>query len=425
MIVVLFLFGLFLLSYRINRSWAHPAVLMCGLWTFILFFYECNILPLNKIHWYTYTAIALGVLFFVLGVGVAKKTKIVFSTQNKGTVVNEYTPKYKGILWLAIFTLIMQLPDVFNSISILLEGGSFSTLRSQASETVIKNPLLNAIRNYILNPFTIFLYPISAYGFLTLKNENKNRSCKKWIFFLAIIISIFEMFTSGGRASAVYLLVHVIVIMQLMKRKMRIHKTLKILIGFILVAVAVVIYYISRSRGIDDLSKSLVLYFNGCVPLLDYYLTEIIVMDATTYGGAFLFAPIQLFFTLVDNIGISQPGFVTSLTAMLNVETNVTVGPDILMNAFVSWFFYLFYDGGFVALAIGAFIYGAFSCTFYKKANTGRKSVRGLIGYSIIAQTIIFSMVRYQFINYYYWLAFIFLWLLIKKEPVKTKMLGE
>ena len=416
---VLAIFVLLLFSIRLNRNWINPTTLMCGLWFAILLTYEMNIIPLNKIHSHTYIVIIMGLLSFAIGSGVSSRTKISFIRKETITTKWKYVPNYRMILGLAVLSLAMQLPDAINAVTILMGGGDFVLLRSMVSKTVISNSLLNAVQNYILNPFVIFLYPIAAYCLLTLKNDAQNRSQKKWIFILAAIIAVLKMFTSGGRTSPVYLVVHIVILMKLMSKKIYIPRTIKRIIVIAIITVAVGVYYVSVSRGIDDVSESIVLYFNGCVPLLDHYITAIIETNSYTYGGAFFFGPIQLIFTLLGNVGFPEPSFLKELSTMLYVENNVSVGFTYKMNAFVSWFFYLFKDGGYFALAIGSSIYGAISQSFYKKAIADIDNTRKIIGYSIITNTILFSMVRYQFVSYYYLLAFVFLWLLIKRRSAE------
>lgn len=422
MIVVLVLFILTILSIKRNKDWAAPTALMCGLWFAILLAYEADIVSLYSIKTNTYIVMLVGILSFMVGSAIANRTKFsIVSHVEKGDNEHDYMPRYKIILFLAVISLILQIPDTINSINVLSSGGNFFDLRSDVNNTVIDNAIVNAAQNYIFRPFIIFLYPISAYCFLTRKaDENKRmRAIKGWIVVFGALVSVMQMFTSGGRASVVYFIVHFIVLAQLMKKKVRISRAAKISIAVAIVAIVVVVYNISASREIENVLESFVYYFDGCVPLMDHHLEKTIYASSYTYGGSFFFAPLQLVFTLLSNIGIPNPEFMVQLTEMLNVEMPIDVGPTINMNAFVSWFFYLFKDGGYITLVIEGMIYGGICRSFYKGAINNRDNVRKIIGYSIITNTIVFSMVRYQLVSYHYLLAFLMVILLIK--PVRIE----
>lgn len=226
-----------------------------------------------------------------------------------------------------------------------------------------------------------------------------------------------QTFASGIRLAMVYIFVHLFVISKMMEKQITIPKVIKALIGVVAISAFIVLYYISLSRGIEDVGASYALYACGCVPLLDHYVLETISSGIYTNGGAFFYGIINLFFTILGNIGISEPQFLTELTRNLFVENNVMIGPMTSMNAYVSWFYYLFKDGGFLTLIFGAFIYGGVSCLSYRRAK-GERNLRRAVFYSILANTIVFSIIRFHFIKYHYLLSFIFLFILIKHVPV-------
>ena len=88
------------------------------------------------------------------------------------------------------------------------------------------------------------------------------------------------------------------------------------------------------------------------------------------------------------------------------------------MNAFVTCWYSFFIDGGFFALIIESFLYGAISCGVYKNAIRYSLDVRKIICYAIITNTILFSFIRFQFIQYHYLLSLLMIPFLIKREVI-------
>lgn len=418
--VVIFLLFLNLLTYKKYKNWFNPSSLMLSLWTLILILYESSLVEFNKISDDTYIVICMGIICFILGTFIANKLIFCFDKINNINKKVIYIPRYGWILFLALISILIYLPDAISSIKLLVSGGNFIVLRSKVSETVINNQIVNAFKNYIVQPFVIFLYPMSAYCLITLKENKilKLKKIKKYIFLFSSIIAIMQLFTSGGRASVVYLLAYIIIISQLLKEKIKASKILKFIIGLCILSTIIGVYYISVSRGIDNVGESMIIYLCGCVPLLDYYIKEITITKYYTYGGAFFFGPLNLFFTLLGNIGFDLPKFMDYLLAQLYVEENVIIGPAIKINAFVSWFFYFFKDGGYMALMIEAILYGIIIQEVYKNI-VQKLNVRKIIIYSIMTNTILFSMVRFQFISYHYLLAIGFVFVFVKKKIIK------
>lgn len=424
--LVIFLMILFYFNYKKYKNWSNPSSLMLGLWGVIIMVYELKIIELNRINTSTYIALYLGAIFFVLGTLIANRIRFSLTKDNDLKKEIIYIPKYNWILFLAFISILIYLPDTISSIKLLINGGNFIVLRSKVGETVISNILINLLRNYIIQPFLIFLYPVSAYCLISLKENkiSKVKNVKKYIFIFSSILAIMQLFTSGGRATVVYLLVHIIIVLRLLDGKMMVSKKLKIIIGICILSVIIGVYYISVSRGIDKVGESMIAYLCGCVPLLDYYISDIITTGYYTYGGAFLYGMLNLFFTFLGNVGFDEPQFMDYLLNQLYVEENVVVGPSVKMNAFVSWLFYFFKDGGYIALIIESMLYGIFAQVFYKKIiqrikGRVRIDIRKLIIYAIITNTILFSMVRFQFINYHYFLAIVFVFIFIKKKIIK------
>lgn len=418
MIYVVMLIILFIIQKHIYKDWANPAVLMTFLWVAIMLLYSLNTLDLNDISKKTGWVIVIGVICFDIGVLITKKCKILFgknyalsSEEHKNYYIN-----YNYIIGVGILSILLLLPDAINSIKLLLSGKNFSFIRSTNTISVIQNPLLLVIKNYICLSYVIFIYSFSAWCLIA--GERKYRSP---IIIIAICISVLQLFSGGGRASIVYLVVHIIIMNILLRQKVKISNKTKSLTILLAIAVLILVYYVSISRGIDNIKESMTLYYIGCIPLLDARL-EIISSDGLcSYGGAFFYGILNLIFTLLGNIGFTEPVFFEKLKAMMNVEEILPVGNNLTMNAFVTCFYYFFLDGGFFTLIIESMLYGVISGSFYKDAVVNKTDLRKVIIYVIISNTILFSMVRYQFIQYHYLLAFVMVFVFIRRKTLSKE----
>lgn len=410
--VVLLLAIAIIWKYR-YKNWLNPATLMAFIWSFVLFIYNLNLLPLNEISKSTYYIIVIGVIFFSFGSYFGYKTRFVVGRHQDYQDNCSFTLRYKAIIILEVVTLVNYLPDAINSLRLISSGITFSYLRANQG-TVVTNPIILLIRNYVALPFTILIYPLASWCLLTAnRSANKENRIKLLIFFLSVFIALSNMVTNGGRSALVYLVMHILCISILLGKHINLSsKTKRIILGSIIL-LFVIYYFITISRGITEVGESNITYICGCVPLLDLKL-----MKATeyTYGGTFFYGIFNFLFTVLGNIGVSTPQFFKDITQAIYVENIETVGDGIYMNAFVSWFFYLFMDGGYIALCIESIIYGWFSGAFFKRVIMNPGNLKKILAYAIVAHTILFSFIRFQFIQYYYFLAIAYIPLFVKSE---------
>lgn len=416
MVPVIILFILLILQKLYYKDWANPAVLMTLLWTAIMFVYNLGLLPLNEISNITTHVIVIGVLLFNIGVFFTYQYKILLGGKELLLSYNEdcYVLNYRLIIALGLLSILLFLPDAINSINLLLNGFRFTYIRTNNTTSVITNSFLLLIRNYIAMPYVIVIYPLSAWCLLS----SGDKKYVKTILTIAITLAILQIFSGGGRASIVFFIVHFIVMATLLKKRVSIPRYSKILIAVLLVFVLVVYYYVSLSRGIENMSDSMLLYFVGCVPLLDTRIEMFKVSGTYSFGGVFIYGFLNLVFTLLGNIGIAEPAFMDSLRKAVFVEETLQIGTGYTMNAFVTCWYYFFIDGGFFALIIESFLYGAISCGVYKNAIRYSLDVRKIICYAIITNTILFSFIRFQFIQYHYLLSLLMIPFLIKREGI-------
>lgn len=409
-IVLVFIFSL-ILTKRI----VHPVTIFSLMWSVILGLYQINISRFNHISNSTYFIIASGVVSFAMGyiffLVSIKDTRITIGNFRK-SVNNEKLEEIRyGLLkFLCISTIIVLLPEAINSILILAGGGSFETIRTNFSNgySVLDIGILSLYRNYIVKPFCYIVYPICAVDFILGKRQ-------KWLLIFTIIISFLSALYEGGRIQFVYFALHFLLIARLARIQIKIPKVVKRVLVMLLALMVVIVLYITTSRGSKEpVIQSLLLYISGCVPLMDSHLSAVGFHPNYTYGVVAISGFLKPFFSILENFGFPYPSFLLNIQHVFEVEQTISIGTVFHMNAYVSLFYYFFYDGGFVGNIIGSFLYGGLSRLIYRRIGT----MRGMVYYALIFQGLLFSMIRFQFTISHYCLSFILLYFLFKRENV-------
>ena len=413
MIWIILILALCALCIYFNKDLTNPASILLLVWSCVMVVYYINIGKLNVISGWTYALITFGLIAFITGVIFQKYlSTYLMSISYSNTSYNlssNIVINYRFVLFLTITTIIVLIPEAISSVRILRTGGSFETIRTNFSSgySTINNSIFSLYRNYFVKPFLYIIYPLSAIDF----NFGQK---KKWLIVGAIIICVLNTFYEGGRMQFIYLLVHFLLIMRLGGKKfqIRISRKVKIvLFGIILLTVTCLIY-ITNSRGSSStFSQTAILYISGCVPLLDHYLKSFDFHPDYTWGLVSISGFLKPVFALLENMGFPYPTFFDSIQYVFEVEGSVSIGA-FRMNAFVTLFYYFFYDGGYIGTFIGMFFYGVISEKIYM--NT--KTYIGMLYYAIIVQGLLFSMIRLQFTISHYCLAFILAILIFKNQ---------
>jgi O-antigen ligase len=122
--------------------------------------------------------------------------------------------------------------------------------------------------------------------------------------------------------------------------------------------------------------------------------------------------------SFLNRLGLPVANFSSYVQSLLYVENRIAIGPTSSMNAFVSQFYYMYVDGGVMGVVIGMMIYGIVSHNLYKKAKN-LTSARGMALYFLIVETIVTSMVRFQFTNIAFAMS-VFYILLVKNVDLRA-----
>ena len=416
--------GLLLSSRYIYKNYINPVSIFSAIWVVVLAVYEIFLASYSPISDKTYVIIGIGLMSFAIGASINDMMRrrigspgpaAYNSYTNFNASTNDGSIRYKGVLVLCILTVLVLLPDAWDSLKRYISGDTFQVLRAYHSsgQTVITNRFILVFMNYIVNPFCVVLIPLCAVDIFLGKR-------KKWLLVFTIIITVLTTFITAGRIQIVYIPLHFILAMLLAGRSMKIPQKVKRIIFIGVVAMFVILNFVTLSRGSSWEGQTAGLYLSGGVPLMDYYVNGF--NSGYTLGAASTSGFLRSFFSLLENIGVSYPAFLVNVQKLLNVEEVVRIG-GLQMNAYVTVFYYFFIDGGFVGTAIGSIIYGFICKGIYNR--TKKKSNIWIVAYCLIAQGLIFSMIRLQFVSIPYCLSFVLIPFIIKKGSYSAHTLNN
>lgn len=413
-----------LCSYFLEHNMHNPVFIMSGLWSIILYFANMRLYSMYGASSLTYTLIALGIIFFGIGglinkgkyyvLGEAGRKRLSGYAKQRGS--NEIN--YTLLRVLCIVSAVVMIEPAMRSMRQMVAGlATMNTIRMD-NEIVYRNALVKMLSNYVARPFAFAVIPVFASEIVASQKRD-------WTVILSTVVIVIErVLLEGGRMIILTIVVNLFVAFSLNKD----HKVQKralqerkqktctmLLIGIVSIVALVGIYFVSLSRGVDvdEFLFSTYAYLCGCVPNLSIRLDQVIAHGEHTYGVASLNGYFAFLFAVLGNLGFDTPEFYTHAQALMNVESGVRIREygSAHFNAFVGPYFYMYLDGGIWGVIIGMTIFGAASYHFYKMYRTFHRK-RDQLMYLLMAQGLINSMVRIQFVNTYYAIAFVYLFLL-------------
>lgn len=404
-----------------------PFLLFYALWSFIILLSNFHLYNMKQPSAESYFLILTMEIFFFIGyfiVHLFSKNK----TFKKSMNVN-YKPIYKLIYILAILSIIFNLIDCFIVFKHYTSGVPMWQIRNWILEPYGSlNPILSRrsfveelLRTMILTPFTLLIYPLSAYVLF----NSKDRKHK----IILLILSFTILFTSslagaGGRLVYIYyfgcFLLSFILFYQKNKSKENVKYNLKrykkwlLIFGTCGIFVVFVLTFIRTGPG--NFLKQIYTYFALAPTLLTVWL-PIIKTLPYTYGFLTFFGIHSYFFRFLDKVNLSgliPEIYNNSYQAILNAEIFKNVGYGSA-NAFVSPVYYFMIDGGYVFVCLASVLFGIIVQYFYKRCQRNINS-RMFLFYALVMYGVFVSFMRIQTAIPNYIISFILCFLLFKRE---------
>lgn len=419
-ILILLFFLNILVTKSKYRNLANPTILFNLVWIINVGLSLLMLFDLYETPDKTYSLIAWGVIFFIIGGNLSLLMENIRITTGKGGMSEHtiFTLNYHLLFALTVICIIYYLPQLFSSLNAIIRGISLNDVRGFLQDSDQSQGISNLLGNYIFLPLATALEPLAALDFWFGKRD------KNFIISICLLVLI-RSFGSGGR-TPLFNLVFYFAISYCLKRVSMIYKKrkkvktetnmtalrdkrmFKKLLG--LGILGLVIMTLMRAAG--SLIRKLYFYFAMSPVLLSKWLD---VIDANSYhfNGLVSFNGIFYFIDYVRKNLFStdyMPTIISAYSLIANTDSEwlKISSSGTTANAYVSCFAFFYADFGFYGVIILSLFFGFLASRLYSRVLYNF-DLRSASLYMLISQSVFFSFIRFPFVKAYYVLAFLFL----------------
>ncbi|MFB9974852.1 oligosaccharide repeat unit polymerase [Allobacillus sp. SKP2-8] len=391
-----------------EKKFYNPLTLFSALWAIILFGSHFELFGFTGVTSFTYLIILIGIVSYFIGYYsfklISNKNKLLIRKPLKYNKKHELNIMFSVILVVSLVVLIMT---TRNSVTLLLQGYTLHDIRYIVGMDRFNSGVINILFAYIVNPFTILVIPISAFYFYKEKRNLK-------YLYIAIILIVLNIITDGGRFVLLYIIINYIVAYFIMKKTQKQSFKFKRKVSLYLIVLFSVfsIVYVTLAREASIL-ETIYSYLIGAVSHLSYRLETFDNYNLYTYGFSSLQGFVRPLFVVLQNIGFnSLPELVARAEDItMALEEPVLIGEGVRFNAFITMFYYFYIDLGILGVTIGSFLYGILASFSYFKVTKEINLVNVSV-YLLIVQSLLTSMVRFQFSSFSFALCFVYLFII-------------
>lgn len=414
------IFFIILFDFWRNKNIFSPVFMFSSLFLLIL---SLALLKLNNIREYTdksiYT-IELGVIFFAIGALFIHVLFDIVKSEKKNKSLVKIEKKFE-VNWIIIkvLTVLMIVGTVLtlnNALGILASGENYAQVRNgilgyDGGESMIANPVLRGLVNYISGPAMTALIPIAIYYFV--KREHKIFTS---LVFINLLISVFA---TGGRIILVYTAIQFMAV--IVYSKIKISKKMKRVLIAIAVASLIIIVILSNVRSSNSFFNVVYAYFSGPVVLLSEWQKVADSQEYWTYGLSF-FYPFTYVANMVTNLFGLKIELLNNAVMWQGAPQDrwFSVFPNMSMNAFATLFYFFYQDFRIFGIILYSTIFGAVSNSMYYKAYY-EGNTKVFIMYLLLIKGIVGSFMIWQLGSTTFFMSSLMLYLCLRtKNKVVT-----
>ena len=411
-----------LLGKVISGKWINILTLFAGFYAITVFFAGFNFFEMKDGTIKSCMVMIVGIVFFTLGYIFSRE----MLQQNKSTEVlrnrqltvingneNGYIIRQSVFYVILLFVSAYTLYRAYLTFQLLNNGWSYIQIRTIFFSA---DEMGASMSQYGRSTLGLYLHLPLLYSLIILailaifKDIGiKNRKAFLYIVFANIA---FYAFSNGGREVILYTMILVVICFFKFKRKslkknIFITRLFKRNNTIVLVGVlaCVLIYLLSSGRSQIKESaagyalRSVYVYICGYFPHLGIRL-ENASPDTFTYGHSFLLGlvkPFAAIFREIFDLNFSE-AYVRADTMTTMLQNRVHIGEGMMMNAYVSPFYYFYIDFGFPSVIVESSLYGFF-CGYAEKSCQIRPNIRNLFIYLFVCLGVVSSVVRWVFVH--------------------------
>ena len=387
----------------------NPRVLFCGLWGILTIIYSFRLYDLNEVSDYTFLVIIIGTVCFLIGGTVRKKYKLSFSTH----FTKRYSDYELNYLFLMVWfglVLAFSISTSRRTFALLASGRTMDYIRfnyiNLDEGVVLQSGFSYLFENYCCTPSEfagIALLPI-VFG------DRKNRKSK---IVMAEIIAflVFHFFVTGARSfivDVILMMLFFFLINSSLRKQWKEYfdKVPKIVwVAIVAAAVGFAAYTTTLRKGDDSVTREIYIYLAMAFPLLDIHLGMLRQSLDFTYGWTTLYGLLRPPFSMLHSLGFPYPAGLEHAMELINANNIFYSLGGIAANSFVSIFYYWMMDLGWLSLIIGAFVYGYFAESMYRRMLKSPNR-RNQAVYLLVLIGLLLSFTRNHFTAFRYVYAF-------------------
>lgn len=414
--IALFCVTIFLWAFSIfmEKKLVNPLTVFLSIWIFIIVLSSLKLYGLQETNPYIYSIFLSGVIIFSFSYIFSNEIAY-YNFKKKKIKYTKYRLRESLFQILGFIIIIKLILDLFNMIKNATFTLDLSTIKEAAQSSTLMtqngNPILNSLNIFIFEPISL-IFPVVV--LIEFWNGNK----KNILLIQMIAIIFLRIITTGARSSLTTLILTFVILYFFNNKKVKINPFVKI--GTVVFLVSIFIFT-TISRSNENTFQTLYYYF-AMEPLM---FEKWINLSANQIGKSIIMTSINGFlfpiFYLVKNIFmIPFPALFFdsyNITQLVDSNWQLIAKNGVTANAYVSMFFFLYYDLGIFGIIFGNIIYGVIMNKIYTNAKI-TLSKRSLALYVFLMIGLLNSFVRLQFVNVFHALAIIYLFLLYKKEDI-------
>lgn len=329
---------------------------------------------------------------------------------------------FKVLKILLIISLAYYLYSTVNVIRLLISGISWTTIRYRYSLGVSIDESLKSIQLlnvYIFSPTILYAGPAILLGYLA--TGKKITKSIKSIIKLQIFAFILYFFNTQGKIYLILALEYFIAIIFALPHKIskRLRNTVLIISITSILTIFLVIYLRSfQTGGTRNIIQNFYSYLVTVYPRMSYWIEVVDASNIYGYGVSF-FSGIFNFFSDVSNF-FGIPTLKNIQNNLFLISRSISTGLKIFengsasSNTFVSAFFFFYIDFRLVGVFLGSTIFGFIAGKVEK--NIYKNSILNYALYFLFLHNVIGSIVIWRFYITDYWIAYLYVFLLIRKN---------
>lgn len=406
-LTILILFFLFLLQYLKEKRIFSLPVFFHFFWFIIVFLYSFRFYGLYKVNDLIFYILIIGNVAFFIGVKLSS------------TLFRQYRlPKKRSYKANKIFYILLTLSfiiafmKIYKMLPVIIsEGIGVARNKMQVDDALNLSGLLSVFLAYFAKPFlriTLIYHLVEAF---------QNKITKEKLF-STLCIAMVTFYIDGGRTSIIYCFITIIYLYQMYYKYLSIRYK-RYIISAIVIIVSMIAYY-TLARNVNIL-ENMYTYYCGSLVYFSENLDKAYLFDLHhSFGITSIQGILRPVFGVLNLIGIQD---ISSLSLandfLMGVQTTVTpISDTATMNYFITAFGYAYSDFKHIGVFV-IFLITGFVCD---KVEKNPNDERGLCLKILYLQGICFTMSKYMFGDYNFFMSLIYLYLIDSSAKIKFRL---